>query len=309
MTSTLKANKLFNQSGDGDSGIDLSTNDKVSVQIAGSNKAHFHSGGLGIDTTQTDQLLEVGGSTAGSSHKIKIDNEDNSNTASHSVLFVSTGGGSGGDPMINFNNRVSNWTMGMDNDDADKFKISITQDNLETYKRLEMLTTGTQYWVCTDTSNANMILRNSGSGADGVDFFYCRNNGNTIVLLIQPDGDVQNANNSYGSTSDEKLKENIADASSQWDDIKNIKVRKFSFKIDKESSANRIGVVAQELEKVSPNLVKDSIDRHPDTGEDLGTKTKSVKYSILYMKAVKALQEAMARIETLETKVAALESK
>ena len=34
---------------------------------------------------------------------------------------------------------------------------------------------------------------------------------------------------------------------------------------------------------------------------------KSVKYSILYMKAIKALQEAQTRIETLETKVAALE--
>jgi len=36
---------------------------------------------------------------------------------------------------------------------------------------------------------------------------------------------------------------------------------------------------------------------------------KTVKYSILYMKAIKALQEAMAKIETLETKVAALEAK
>ena len=35
-------------------------------------------------------------------------------------------------------------------------------------------------------------------------------------------------------------------------------------------------------------------------GNDLGTVTKSVKYSVLYMKAVKALQEAMERIETLE---------
>jgi hypothetical protein len=35
---------------------------------------------------------------------------------------------------------------------------------------------------------------------------------------------------------------------------------------------------------------------------------KSVKYSILYMKAVKALQEAMERIETLEAKVTALEN-
>ena len=45
-----------------------------------------------------------------------------------------------------------------------------------------------------------------------------------------------------------------------------------------------------------------------ETKEELGTVTKQVNYSILYMKAVKALQEAMDRIETLEAKVAALES-
>ena len=38
-----------------------------------------------------------------------------------------------------------------------------------------------------------------------------------------------------------------------------------------------------------------------------GQKIKEVKYSILYMKAVKALQEAMTRIETLEAKVKTLE--
>ena len=35
-------------------------------------------------------------------------------------------------------------------------------------------------------------------------------------------------------------------------------------------------------------------------------KVKSVKYSVLYMKAIKALQEAMTRIETLEAEVTAL---
>ena len=39
----------------------------------------------------------------------------------------------------------------------------------------------------------------------------------------------------------------------------------------------------------------------------LDTYTKDVKYSVLYMKAVKALQEAMSRIETLEAKVTSLE--
>ena len=42
--------------------------------------------------------------------------------------------------------------------------------------------------------------------------------------------------------------------------------------------------------------------------KDLGTTTKSVKYSVLYMKSIKALQEAITKIETLEAKVAALES-
>ena len=124
-------------------------------------------------------------------------------------------------------------------------------------------------------------------------------------MYIWSNGDLDNNNNSYGSLSDIKLKENIVDASSQWNDIKNIKVRKFNFKDN--PSKPMIGLIAQEAETVSPGLV----DSHPDTdaaGDDLGTTTKSVKYSILYMKAIKALQEAMAKIETLETKVAALEA-
>ena len=47
--------------------------------------------------------------------------------------------------------------------------------------------------------------------------------------------------------------------------------------------------------------------KSPTEIKTLGEKVKAVKYSILYMKAIKALQEAMAKIETLETKVKALE--
>ena len=125
---------------------------------------------------------------------------------------------------------------------------------------------------------------------------------------IKGDGDAQNTNNNYSGTSDRKLKENIVDANSQWDDIKAVQVRNFNFKADTPYPTHtQIGVIAQELETVCPGLVKDNIDEDGD-GNDLGTVTKSVSYSVLYMKAVKALQEAMTRIETLETKVAALEA-
>mgnify|MGYP003115112536 CR=1 FL=1 len=155
-------------------------------------------------------------------------------------------------------------------------------------------------------------------------------------FVVYSDGDVKNHDNSYGSTSDQRIKDNIADASSQWDDIKALKVRKFKLKDDiREYGADKakykIGLVAQEAEAVSPNLISECApgindiksdstfgtlyedgDDIPD-GKNIGevkeekATVKSIKYSILYMKAIKALQEAQTRIETLETKVKTLE--
>ena len=74
-------------------------------------------------------------------------------------------------------------------------------------------------------------------------------------FVVYSDGDVQNHDNSYGGTSDQRIKDNIADATSQWDDIKALKVRKFKLKDDiREYGADeakyKIGLVAQEAEAV-----------------------------------------------------------
>ena len=125
-------------------------------------------------------------------------------------------------------------------------------------------------------------------------------NTGTSTFWVYTNGNVQNANNSYGAISDIKLKENIVDANSQWDDLKAIQIRNYNF-IEGQTHT-QIGVVAQEVELVSPGLVTESPDRDEEDN-DLGTVTKSVNYSVLYMKAVKALQEAMERIETLEQRL------
>ena len=124
--------------------------------------------------------------------------------------------------------------------------------------------------------------------------------------VIDMNGSLRNHDNSYGSLSDERIKQDIKDANSQWDDIKAVKVRKYKKKDDvaqyKDKAWEQIGVVAQELEA-------SGMDKLVDIDNESEEKWKSVKYSVLYMKAVKALQEAMTRIETLETKVKALEAK
>ena len=125
--------------------------------------------------------------------------------------------------------------------------------------------------------------------------------GNVGEFRVRGDGDCENTNNSYSALSDIKLKENVTDANSQWSDLKALKVRNYNLKAETGYNTHtQIGLIAQEVELVSPGLVSESPDRDED-GNDLGTVTKSVNYSVLYMKAVKALQEAMERIETLES--------
>ena len=234
-----------------------------------------------------------------------------------------------------------------------------------------------------DSSSTNNVIakfNHSGGTPEGVAFVFsaaapdgtsaqfleCLDN-SALRLKIQSDGDVQNHDNSYGSTSDERIKQDIRDSNSQWDDIKAVKVRNFKKKDDVrqygDNAWEQIGVVAQELEAVSPKLIRqgdptasdilsdssfgtlwtaddpetqDAVDEVLYTADDqevidgaknvgdvkfqsksstkqigdvkeIKDQVKQVNYSILYMKAIKALQEAQTRIETLENKVAALE--
>ena len=206
---------------------------------------------------------------------------------------------------------------------------------------------------CSNTSFSQNVIklqcsRDTNNGSYGI--IHARNGGGH-VFNVADSGNVVNTNNSYGSLSDERIKQNIADASSQWDDIKALKIRKYKLKKsvnkDGDSAPTHLGVVAQELEASGMNgLVEESkpekedVALHSDFGtvvsgtadngatpiyekdekgnntdkligyEDVftaGQNKKEVKYSVLYMKAIKALQEAMTRIETLEAKVKTLE--
>jgi len=166
-------------------------------------------------------------------------------------------------------------------------------------------------------------------------FLECTDSSATRLQILG-DGDIKNHDGTYGTISDERIKQNIVDANSQWDDIKNVRVRNYKKKDDvrqygEDNAPVHIGLIAQELQSVSPGLVDENRPSFADvqSNSEFGTlyedgddipdgkavgdvkeekeKVLGIKYSILYMKAIKALQEAMAKIETLETKVAALE--
>jgi hypothetical protein len=129
-----------------------------------------------------------------------------------------------------------------------------------------------------------------------------------IVFKVRGDGNAYNVNGVYTSgVSDIKYKEQIVDTSSQWDDIKNLRVVNFKFIKDVKENGNNalrhIGFIAQEVEKVSPKLVEEMTDN--STGETW----KTIKTSIIHTKAIKALQECMARIEEQQAQIEELTQK
>ena len=166
------------------------------------------------------------------------------------------------------------------------------------------------------SSTVNIDIANSQSSGNNEAYIYARYgstslSAGTLSFRVYTNGNVQNTNNNYGSISDQNLKENIIDATSQWDDIKALQVRKYNFReATGHQTHTQLGLIAQEVETVSPGLVETTDVREGETCQDADgnqlESIKSINYSVLYMKAVKALQEAQTRIETLESQHADL---
>jgi hypothetical protein len=288
----------------------LSTSDGSTFLESG----RFDSSGRFLVGTSTafgsnDELLHIASPSAGSIALLRNDTSIGSGNELGGIRWYSNATTSSTYQVCAQIRAVAEGTFA-DGDKPSRLEFSTTADGASSpTERMRLSSTGKLNVF--DSSGAGLRV-NSAVGSSSTDNVFTGFYGassttaeGTASIAIRTNGDVRNTNNSYGALSDVKLKENIADANSQWDDLKAVRVRNFNLK---EGQTHRqIGVIAQELELVSPGLVSESPDFDAD-GNDLGTVTKSVNYSVLYMKAVKALQEAMERIETLEAKVATLEA-
>jgi uncharacterized coiled-coil protein SlyX len=126
-----------------------------------------------------------------------------------------------------------------------------------------------------DTSTSNVFQR-----------FYINSSG-TGSGQINANGASAAA---FGSFSDERLKENIVDLPPQLQNICDLRPVEFDYK---DGSGHQIGFIAQEMQEVYPDVI----------GETEGTLTVT-GWSKTEARLVKALQEAIGRIEALEGMVA-----
>jgi hypothetical protein len=120
-----------------------------------------------------------------------------------------------------------------------------------------------------------------------------------LAFNVTSNGNVTNSNNSYGSLSDIKLKENIVDASDKLEDLLKVRIVNYNL-IGQESK--QIGVIAQELEQVFPSMIEEYFDKD-ENGGNLETMSKGVKYSVFVPMLIKAIQEQQKQIEELKLKI------
>ena len=108
-----------------------------------------------------------------------------------------------------------------------------------------------------------------------------------------------------GAISDYRVKTNIRNYTDGWDNIKALPVKIFDINKEGEEAKDIKGWIAHEVQAVIPEAVCGTKDAKKEDGSD---DYQSLGYNVFMPDVVGALQTAMTKIETLETKVAALEA-
>ena len=170
---------------------------------------------------------------------------------------------------------------------------------------LQILGSGCLYNRCRSGSQANLTLRKQLTGADGIDYLQTRNQNNDLRTAIKGNGGISNYQSNDTNLSDETMKKNIVDCESIIEKFKQWKLRKFNYNSDVDGTPLTYGLIAQEIETLHSDLVSADFPVY-ESGEEVMKKT--VKDHQLMMLSFKALQEAIAKIEVLETEVAALKA-
>jgi len=152
----------------------------------------------------------------------------------------------------------------------------------------------------------------SGGGATVFDIASDSSSVNSVQFVVYDDGLTQNTSGTISQiSSDERLKENISDATPKLQDLLKLKVKNFNFRND-ENKTKYIGFVAQEMEEVFPSLVVTKDTREYDEDGNLLSgleDSKSTKVSMDFAILTKVIQEQQQIIEDLKSRIETLESK
>ena len=172
--------------------------------------------------------------------------------------------------------------------------------------RMEITPNG-KVMIATDSTQGGHSL--SVRGDDLTPFCLRRNGNNGGVASFMKESNfvgsivVNTTSTTYNTSSDYRLKENIINISDGISRVKQLEPKRFNFTIDTDKTVD--GFLAHEAATVVPEAVTGEYNA---VDEDNNPVYQQIDQSKLVPLLTAALKEAITKIETLETKVAALEA-
>jgi hypothetical protein len=280
----------FTATGDLNTGIFFPAADTIGMSTGGSERVRVDSSGnVGIGTASPTQLLTL---SNGATPRLSI--KDTRASVEMQVLADNTAGYSG---------TVTNYPYIFVTNNTERMRID-TSGNLLVGKTTAGgykfgVLAGASYAALLECNSANIPLIcqiTSGTGAQTFVGFY---NGATNTGNITTTG----SNTLYGNLSDYRIKENVLPMANALEKVSRLKPCTFTYKTD---GSDGQGFIAHELQEVVPDCVsgeKDAVDA------DGKPKYQGIDTSFLVATLTAAIQEQQALIQSLTTRITALESK
>jgi hypothetical protein len=265
----------------GDTGTAIygsSSLDIISFTTNTSEAMRIDAGKVGIGTTTPVRVLDIATTTGGTI--IHLTDDATGHTATDGVDLQQEGtlfqilNREAGDIRFGTNN-----TERLRIDASGNLLVARTTDN-NAVAGVTLSNVGIVKATRTDWS---LLLNRIGSTSGSLALFQY--DGGTVGSIS-----VTASATAYNTSSDQRLKENIADADDAGSKIDAIQVRKFDWKAD--GSHQDYGMVAQELLEVAPEAVSASEDPEEMMGVD---------YSKLVPMLIKEVQSLRARVAQLES--------
>jgi hypothetical protein len=271
---------------------------------------------VGVGTASPAQLLQLNGSSpflnirdGANSNPRGIEFDYNGSLISGSLINY---GATGETALSGGESGTTGYFLTFKTDGSERARIDAS-GNLLVGKTVTTFTTnglwnqpqGT-YWA-SRTSDVSLVLNRNGTDGDVAQFYK----GGTIVGAIA----VTASSTAYYTSSDYRLKENVVPLAGAADRLMQIPVCRFNFTADPDRTVD--GFLAHEVQAFVPECVtgeKDQVETVEVTDEDgnVTTETRPVYQGIDQSKLVPlltaALQEALQKIDALETRISALET-
>jgi hypothetical protein len=181
---------------------------------------------------------------------------------------------------------------------------------LDTSGNLLVGTTATSFssgvgvkFLASSTVPSMAYVLNTNGDANTYHLYNTNATNNGFRFYVNVNGGIYNFSGNNSNLSDFRSKTNIELSGNYLDKICSIPIKLFNYKDEPENEQRTLGVIAQDVEAVAPELVNN--DGFGETPED-GVPLKSVYTTDMMFALMKSIQELKAELDTVKAELATL---